>query len=166
MIVIVWSIIISSSLYGFISLNQKVTQLKERQENYVIKMHAESDYIVSKEAKLLESFTQNKVSNTSSNTSVFDSLQGEPLMIVSTDEHEGVLELTVLGSTERLINWINTVDEKEPSRRIEIEDIERQCRICTLCSETNYEVLTYKLFLVILIETDYRELIYSLSLFL
>ena len=100
MIVIVWSIIISSSLYGFISLNQKVIQLKERQENYVIKMHAESDYIVSKEAKLLESFTQNKVSNTSSNTSVFDSLQGEPLMIVSTDEHEGVLELTVLGSTE------------------------------------------------------------------
>lgn len=126
MIVIVWSIIISSSLYGFISLNQKVTQLKERQENYVIKMHAKSDYIVSKEAKLLESFTQNKVSNTSSNTSVFDSLQGEPLMIVSTDEHEGVLELTVLGSTERLINWINTVDEKEPSRRIEIEDIERK----------------------------------------
>lgn len=121
-----WSIIISSSLYGFISLNQKVTQLKEQQENYVIKMHAESDYIVSKEAKLLESFTQNKVSNTSSNTSVFDSLQGEPLMIVSTDEHEGVLELTVLGSTERLINWINTVDEKEPSRRIEIEDIERK----------------------------------------
>ena len=121
-----WSIIISSSLYGFISLNQKVTQLKERQENYVIKMHVESDYIVSKEAKLLESFTQNKVSNTSSNTSVFDSLQGEPLMIVSTDEHEGVLELTVLGSTERLINWINTVDEKEPSRRIEIEDIERK----------------------------------------
>lgn len=121
-----WSIIISSSLYGFISLNQKVTQLKERQENYVIKMDAESDYIVSKEAKLLESFTQNKVSNTSSNTSVFDSLQGEPLMIVSTDEHEGVLELTVLGSTERLINWINTVDEKEPSRRIEIEDIERK----------------------------------------
>ena len=126
MIVIVWSIIISSSLYGFISLNQKVTQLKEQQENYVIKMHAESDYIVSKEAKLLESFKQNKVSNTSSNTSVFDSLQGEPLMIVSTDEHEGVLELTVLGSTERLINWINTVDEKEPSRRIEIEDIERK----------------------------------------
>ena len=121
-----WSIIISSSLYGVISLNQKVTQLKEQQENYVIKMHAESDYIVSKEAKLLESFTQNKVSNTSSNTSVFDSLQGEPLMIVSTDEHEGVLELTVLGSTERLINWINTVDEKEPSRRIEIEDIERK----------------------------------------
>ena len=121
-----WSIIISSSLYGVISLNKKVTQFKERQENYVIKMHAESDYIVSKEAKLLESFMQNKVSNTSSNTSVFDSLQGEPLMIVSTDEHEGVLELTVLGSTERLINWINTVDEKEPSRRIEIEDIERK----------------------------------------
>ena len=121
-----WSIIISSSLYGFISLNQKVTQLKERQENYVIQMQAKSDYIVSKEAKLLESFMQNKVSNTSSNTSVFDSLQGEPLMIVSTDEHEGVLELTVLGSTERLINWINTVDEKEPSRRIEIEDIERK----------------------------------------
>lgn len=126
MTVIVWSIIISISLYGSISLNQKVIQLKERQENYVIKMQAESDYIVSKEAKLLESFTQNKVSNTSSNSSVFDSLQGEPLMIVSTDEHEGVLELTVLGSTERLINWINTVDEKEPSRRIEIEDIERK----------------------------------------
>ena len=126
MTVIVWSIIISISLYGSISLNQKVIQLKERQENYVIKMQAESDYIVSKEAKLLESFTQNKVSNTSSNTSVFDSLQGEPLMIVSTDEHEGVLELNLLGSTERLINWINTVEAKDPSRRIEIEDIERK----------------------------------------
>ena len=126
MIVIVWSIIISSSLYGVISLNKKVTQLKERQENYVIKMRAESDYIVSKEAKLLESFTQNKVSNTSSNTSIFESLQGEPLMIVSTDEHEGVLELNLLGSTERLINWINTVEAKDPSRRIEIEDIERK----------------------------------------
>ena len=33
-------------------------------------------------------------------------------MIVSTDEHEGILELTVLGSTERMINWINTVEEK------------------------------------------------------
>ena len=126
MIILVWGIIISISLYGYINLNHKATHLKERQENYVIQMQAESDYIVSKEAKLLESFTQNKVSNTSSNTSVFDSLQGEPLMIVSTDEHEGVLELTVLGSTERLINWINTVDEKEPSRRIEIEDIERK----------------------------------------
>ena len=121
-----WGIIISISLYGYISLEHKATHLKERQENYVIQMQAKSDYIVSKEAKLLESFTQNKVSNTSSNTSVFDSLQGEPLMIVSTDEHEGVLELTLLGSTERLINWINTVDEKEPSRRIEIEDIERK----------------------------------------
>lgn len=126
MTVIVWSIIISISLYGSISLNQKVIQLKERQENYVIKMQAESDYIVSKETKLLESFTQNKVFNTSSNSSVFDSLQGEPLMIVSTDEHEGVLELTLLGSTERLINWINTVDEKDPSCSIEIEDIERK----------------------------------------
>lgn len=53
-------------------------------------------------------------------------MQGEPLMIVSTDEHEGILELTVLGSTERMINWINTVEEKDPSRRIEIEDIERK----------------------------------------
>ena len=121
-----WSIIISSSLYGFISLNQKVTQLKERQENYVIQMQAKSDYIVSKEAKLLASFTENKLSNTSSNTSIFESLQGEPLMIVSTDEHEGVLELNLLGSTERLINWINTVEAKDPSRRIEIEDIERK----------------------------------------
>ena len=126
MSILVWGIIISISLYGYISLDHKATHLKERQENYVIQMQVESDYIVSKEAKLLESFKQNKVSNTSSNTSVFDSLQGEPLMIVSTDEHEGVLELTVLGSTERLINWINTVDEKEPSRRIEIEDIERK----------------------------------------
>ena len=104
MIVIVWSIIISSSLYGCISLNQKVTQLKERQENYVIKLHAESDYIVSKEAKLIASFTENKLSNTSSNTSIFESLQGEPLMIVSTDEHEGVLELNLLGGPERLNN--------------------------------------------------------------
>ena len=121
-----WGIIISISLYGYISLDHKATHLKERQENYVIQMQVESDYIVSKEAKLLESFKQNKVSNTSSNTSVFDSLQGEPLMIVSTDEHEGVLELNVLGSTERLINWINTVEAKDPSRRIEIEDIERK----------------------------------------
>ena len=121
-----WGIIISISLYGYISLDHKATHLKERQENYVIQMQVESDYIASKEAKLLASFTENKLSNTSSNTSVFESLQGEPLMIVSTDEHEGVLELTLLGSTERLINWINTVDEKEPSRRIEIVDIERK----------------------------------------
>ena len=121
-----WGIIISISLYGYISFDYKATHLKERQENYVIQMQAKSDYIVSKEAKLLASFTENKLSNTSSNTSIFESLQGEPLMIVSTDEHEGILELTLLGSTERLINWINTVDEKEPSRRIEIEDIERK----------------------------------------
>ena len=121
-----WGIIISISLYGYISFDYKATHLKERQENYVIQMQAKSDYIVSKEAKLLASFTENKLSNTSSNASIFESLQGEPLMIVSTDEHEGVLELTLLGSTERLINWINTVDEKDPSCSIEIEDIERK----------------------------------------
>lgn len=121
-----WGIIISISLYGYISLDHKATHLKERQENYVIQMQVESDYIASKEAKLLASFTENNLSNTSSNTSVFESLQGEPLMIVSTDEHEGVLELNLLGSTERLINWINTVEAKDPSRRIEIEDIERK----------------------------------------
>lgn len=121
-----WGIIISISLYGYISLDHKATHLKERQENYVIQMQAESDYIVSKEAKLLASFTENKLWSTSSNTSIFESLQGEPLMIVSTDEHEGVLELNLLGSTERLINWINTVEAKDPSRRIEIEDIERK----------------------------------------
>ncbi len=126
MIILVWGIIISISLYGYINLNHKATHLKERQENYVIKMQAKSDYIVSKEAKLLASLKKNKLSNTSSNTSIFESLQGEPLMIVSTDEHEGVLELNVLGSTERLINWINTVEAKDPSRRIEIEDIERK----------------------------------------
>lgn len=121
-----WGIIISISLYGYINLNHKATHLKERQENYVIQMQAKSYYIVSKEAKLLASLKKNKLSNTSSNTSIFESLQGEPLMIVSTDEHEGVLELNVLGSTERLINWINTVEAKDPSRRIEIEDIERK----------------------------------------
>lgn len=126
MIILVWGIIISISLYGYISLDHKATHLKERQENYVIQMQAKSDYIISKEAKLLESFTENKLWNTSSNTSIFESLQGEPLMIVSTDEHEGVLELNLLGSTERLINWINTVEAKDPSRRIEIEDIERK----------------------------------------
>lgn len=126
MIILVWGIIISISLYGYINLNHKATHLKERQENYVIQMQAESDYIVSKEAKLLASLKKNKLSNTSSNTSIFESLQGEPLMIVSTDEHEGVLELNLLGSTERLINWINTVEAKDPSRRIEIEDIERK----------------------------------------
>ncbi len=106
-------------------LSQKANHLQEQQETYVIQMNAESDYILSKEAKLLEAFRENKNLHTS-HTSIFDSLQGEPLMIVSTDEHEGILELTLLGSTERLINWINTVDEKEPSRRIEIEDIERK----------------------------------------
>lgn len=126
MIILMWGIIISISLYGYINLNHKATHLKERQENYVIQMQAKSDYIVSKEAKLLASLKKNKLSNTSSNTSIFESLQGEPLMIVSTDEHEGVLELNVLGSTERLINWINTVEAKDPSRRIEIEDIERK----------------------------------------
>ena len=126
MSILVWGIIISISLYGYISLDHKATHLKERQENYVIQMQVDSDYIASKEAKLLASFTENKLSNTSSNTSVFESLQGEPLMIVSTDEHEGVLELNLLGSTERLINWINTVEAKDPSRRIEIEDIERK----------------------------------------
>ena len=126
MIILMWGIIISISLYGYISLDHKATHLKERQENYVIQMQAKSDYIISKEAKLLESFTENKLWNTSSNTSIFESLQGEPLMIVSTDEHEGVLELNLLGSTERLINWINTVEAKDPSRRIEIEDIERK----------------------------------------
>ena len=106
-------------------LSQKANNLQEQQETYVIQMNAESDYILSKEAKLLEAFRENKNPHTS-HTSIFDSLQGEPLMIVSTDEHEGILELTLLGSTERLINWINTVDEKEPSRRIEIEDIARK----------------------------------------
>ena len=118
--------VISLSLYGHIYLDEKTDNLKNLQDNYVIQMNAESDYIVSNEAKLLESFTENEDSSTSSNTSIFDSLQGEPLMIVSTDEHEGILELTLLGSTERMINWINTVDEKDPSSRIEIEDIERK----------------------------------------
>lgn len=126
MTIVLWGIVTSLSVYGHIHLSQKTSHLQEQQETFVIQMNAESDYIVSNEAKLLESFTRNKTSNTSSNTNIFDSLQGEPLMIVSTDEHEGILELTLLGSTERLINWINTVDEKEPSRHIEIEDIERK----------------------------------------
>lgn len=125
MTVVLWGIVTSLSVYGYVHLNQKVSYLQEQQETFVIQMNAESDYIVSKEAKLLETFRANKNPHTS-HTSIFDSLQGEPLMIVSTDEHEGVLELTLLGSTERLINWINTVDEKEPSRHIEIEDIERK----------------------------------------
>ena len=126
MTVVLWGIVTSLSVYGHVYLSQKASYLQEQQETFVIQMNAESDYIVSNEAKLLESFTRNKTSNTSSNTNIFDSLQGEPLMIVSTDEHEGILELTVLGSTERMINWINTVEEKDPSRRIEIEDIERK----------------------------------------
>lgn len=125
MTVVLWGIVTSLSVYGHVHLSQKISHLQEQQETFVIKMNAESDYIVSKEAKLLETFRENKNSQTS-HTSIFDSLQGEPLMIVSTDEHEGILELTLLGSTERLINWINTVDEKEPSRHIEIEDIERK----------------------------------------
>ena len=125
MTAVLWGIVTSLSVYGHVYLSQKASYLQEQQETFVIKMNAESDYIVSKEAKLLETFREHKSSQTS-HTSIFDSLQGEPLMIVSTDEHEGILELTLLGSTERLINWINTVDEKEPSRHIEIEDIERK----------------------------------------
>lgn len=120
-----WGMLISLSMYGHIYFEDKNNSLKNQQDNYNIQMNAESDYIVSKEAKLLETFRENKNSQ-NSHTSIFDSLQGEPLMIVSTDEHEGILELTLLGSTERLINWINTVDEREPSRHIEIEDIERK----------------------------------------
>ena len=125
MTVVLWGLVTSFSVYGHVHLSQKTSLLQEQQETFVIQMNAESDYIVSKEAKLLETFRENKNSK-NSHTSIFDSLQGEPLMIVSTDEHEGILELTLLGSTERLINWINTVDEKEPSRHIEIEDIERK----------------------------------------
>ena len=125
MTVVLWGIVTSLSVYGHVYLSQKASYLQEQQETFVIQMNAESDYIVSKEAKLLETFRENKSYQTS-HTSIFDSLQGEPLMIVSTDEHEGILELTLLGSTERLINWINTVDEKESSRHIEIEDIERK----------------------------------------
>lgn len=125
MTVVLWGIVTSLSVYGHVYLSQKASYLQEQQETFVIQMNAESDYIVSKEAKLLETFRENKSYQTS-HTSIFDSLQGEPLMIVSTDEHEGILELTLLGSTERLINWINTVDEREPSRHIEIEDIERK----------------------------------------
>ena len=90
---VLWGILISLSMYGHIYFEEKNNNIKNQQENYVIQMNAESDYIVSNEAKLLESFIENKTSNTSSNTSIFDSLQGEPLMIVSTDEHEGILEL-------------------------------------------------------------------------
>ena len=125
MTIVLWGIVTSLSVYGHVHLSQKTSLLQEQQETFVIQMNAESDYIVSKEAKLLETFRENKNSQ-NSHTSIFDSLQGEPLMIVSTDEHEGILELTLLGSTERLINWINTVDEKESSRHIEIEDIERK----------------------------------------
>ena len=125
MTIVLWGIVTSLSVYGHVYLSQKASYLQEQQETFVIQMNAESDYIVSKEAKLLETFRENKNSQTR-HTSIFDSLQGEPLMIVSTDEHEGILELTLLGSTERLINWINTVDEREPSRHIEIEDIERK----------------------------------------
>ena len=125
MTIVLWGIVTSLSVYGHVYLSQKASYLQEQQETFVIQMNAESDYIVSKEAKLLETFRENKNSQTC-HTSIFDSLQGEPLMIVSTDEHEGILELTLLGSTERLINWINTVDEREPSRHIEIEDMERK----------------------------------------
>lgn len=125
MTVALWGIITSLSVYGYVYLSQQASHLQEQQETFVIQMNAESDYIASKEAKLLQTIRANNNPHTS-HTSIFNSLQGEPLMIVSTDEHEGILELTLLGSTERLINWINTVDEKEPSRHIEIEDIERK----------------------------------------
>ncbi len=125
MTVALWGIITSLSVYGYVYLSQQASHLQEQQETFVIQMNAESDYIASKEAKLLQTIRANNNPHTS-HTSIFNSLQGEPLMIVSTDEYEGILELTLLGSTERLINWINTVDEKEPSRHIEIEDIERK----------------------------------------
>ena len=112
LVLVLWGMLISLSIYGHIYFDEKNNNIKNQQDNYLIQMNAESDYIVSNEAKLLASFTQNKTSNTSSYTSIFDSLQGAPLMIVSTDEH--------------MINWINTVEQKDPSCRIEIEDIERK----------------------------------------
>lgn len=74
-----WGILISLSMYGHIYFEEKNNNIKNQQENYVIQMNAESDYIVSNEAKLLESFIENKTSNTSSNTSIFDSLQGRTI---------------------------------------------------------------------------------------
>lgn len=43
---------------GIFILKTKIISLKNQQDNYNIQMNAESDYIVSNEAKLLESFTQ------------------------------------------------------------------------------------------------------------
>ena len=52
-----WGMLISLSMYGHIYFEDKNNSLKNQQDNYNIQMNAESDYIVSNEAKLLESFT-------------------------------------------------------------------------------------------------------------
>ena len=164
MTIVLWGIVTSLSVYGHVYLSQKASYLQEQQETFVIQMNAESDYIVSKEAKLLETSGRTRILKTS-HTSIFDSLQGEPLMIVSTDEHEGILELTLLGSTERLINWINTVDEREPSRHIEIEDIERKGNVVYVHCAVNQGYRRSRN-IAFFIGTDYRYYVYSLSLFL
>ncbi len=54
MTIVLWGIVTSLSVYGHVHLSQKTSLLQEQQETFVIQMNAESDYIVSKEAKLLE----------------------------------------------------------------------------------------------------------------
>ena len=40
-------------MYGHIYFEEKNNSLKNQQENYIIQMNAESDYILSNDAKLL-----------------------------------------------------------------------------------------------------------------
>ena len=65
MTAVLWGIVTSLSVYGHVHLSQKASYLQEQQETFVIQMNAESDYIVSKEAKLLETFRENKNSQNS-----------------------------------------------------------------------------------------------------
>ena len=47
-------------MYGHIYFEDKNNSLKNQQDNYNIQMNAESDYIVSNEAKLLDDVNKKK----------------------------------------------------------------------------------------------------------
>lgn len=115
-------LVCSAAIYGGFYWAHKLHELKQLKGLLIIRVDAQEAYMSSREAELLNHL------QTSSNTysSVFESLQGEPLMIISTEEQEHVLKMTLLGSTEKLINWINTMEEKHPTKSIEIEHIERK----------------------------------------
>ena len=119
---LLWIILSGVCLYGYVYFYNHQYSIAEQMELYTINMQVKSDYLTSKEAELLMRFHYEDTSH----EQILESLRGEPLMIVSTVEHEKMLELTLLGSTESLFNWLNSVEKAESQHHIEIADIERK----------------------------------------